>query len=342
MNNLDTTLDDVRLACSQARCERAIDLLEQAVRLRPSGYQLHYWLGVCHSGGCRQHQYTNPDIAFAYLQHALRLAPPGVRLCRAAILTALGNTWLERRQFTPASATQSAVECHSEAGRIYRAFRQSSHWAREQFNLGNDYCRLSEVTGEDHWQEAVSCYQQALTVRTREANPESYAAVLENLGTAYRHLATREAASNLGASLGCYRRALRIFTKAGHPVRHAALHINLGNVFLSAPARDEETRIKNAVRALRHFAKGLETPIRGQNDRQYAIGENGRAQAYVRLSNLGAAMDCLQKAYCAFMSCGEEEYATKVRSQMKYLHELQTRKYSAASSDDRAAPVVNR
>jgi tetratricopeptide (TPR) repeat protein len=320
MKEVDALLEEVRLACAAADCEHAVDLLEKAVRIQPADYQLHYWLGVCHSGGCRRHGYTDPDLAVEYLRQALRLARGATPLGRAAILAALGNTCLDSHSLKRTEAVRTSIECHRQAAQIYHGLGQAEAWAREKFNCGNACCELSELAGEDHWQEAISCYEGALTVRTRERNPERYASVLENLGTAYRQLPAGDHGRNVRTSIGCYRHALRICGRATHPARNAALHGNLGNAYLSLPASDETARERNARRALRHFERALHTPGCDRDSRQYAINQHNRAQAYLRLSDFEASMDCLQEAYRVFMACGEEIYARRIRAQMENIH----------------------
>ena len=312
---------DVQRACAGGRCEDAVGLLERAVRQQPSNYELFYWLGVCHSGGCRRHKLTDPDFALEYFQRALHLAPEADRLIRAAVLEELANSCVTSRVLPRATAVRTAIECHRQAAEIYIGNRKLEDWARQEFNLGNEFCDLSDLAGEDHCREAIFHYEEALKVRTRERSPERHAAVLENLGTAWRQLPSGDHTGNVRKSIRCYRQALRVYGP-GQPARTAALHINLGNAFLSLPAVDETASIRNARHALKHFERALSTPGCDREDRRYAINQHNRAQAHVRLANLEAAMDCLQEAFRVFVACGDDLYAGRVRSELASIHRM--------------------
>jgi tetratricopeptide (TPR) repeat protein len=314
-------LEDVRRACEDGCCEEAVDLLERAVREQPSNYELYYWLGICHSTGCRRHKLADPDFALEYFHRALNLVPEADGLPRATILEEIANTCLSSRAVPHITAVWTAIECQRQAAEIYVGHSRLDDWARQEFNLGNAFCDLSDLCGEDHWQEAIFHYQEALKIRTREHCPERYAAVLENLGTAYRQLPTGDHAGNLRISISCYRRALRAYG-AGQPARNAALHINLGNAFLSLPAAGAKENARNARHALMHFDRALSAPGSNRQDRQYAINQHNRAQAHLRLANLEEAMDCLQEAYRVFVACGDELYAERVKSEFASIHRL--------------------
>ena len=274
-------------ACTEGRCEEAIELLERALLAEPDNFELLYRLGVCYGGGCR-HPLTRPDMAIPYLRRALRLAPEG---SRAAVLDALGNTLIESREAPREAALREAVECHCEAAAIYRAQGDLEDWARVEFNLGNFCCELSD------WQAAVSHYRQSLAVRTRAKDPARHAAVLENLGTAYRHLATAE---DIKKSISCYRRALWDF-RPGQPSRNASVENNLGNAFLSLPG----AAARNARRALVHFERALRILGDDKTCRTWAITQYNRAHAYLRLGRNEAAAACLRESSAAFRACGD-------------------------------------
>jgi tetratricopeptide (TPR) repeat protein len=316
-------MESVQRACAEGRCERAIELLEEALREQSLGFGLHYALGRCYGGGCRTHSLTDPDMASAYLRRSLDLLGDERGLSRAATLDELGNTLVRSRGAPRDEALRRAIECHREAAEIYARLGNRQEWARTQFNLGNSSCELSETTGEDHWREAVSHYEDSLRVRTREADPEGHAASLENLGTAYRRLS----GADVRKCIGCFRKALHVYTAAAYPGKCAAVESNLGNVFLSLPAADAGSSDRNARRALRHFDRALGLQTRDTATRGYAVTQYNRAQAYLRLAraapvpHLSIAAQCLEEAFATFETCGEHRYSQIIRDQLKEIRE---------------------
>ncbi len=309
-------------ACAAGQCEKAIGLLEHAVRLQPNNPIFHYRLGVCYSGGCRSHEMIHPDMAISYLRQALRLYGPDAGLARATVLDSLGNALPASRDLTRETALRAAVQCHREAAGIYESLASPDDWARANFNLGNACCDLSDATGEDHWREAVDCYEKSLRVRTRQRDPERHAAILENLGTAYRRLSAEDHAGNVKRCIQCYRRALAIYAPRTHPEKNAALQNNLGNAFLSLPDTGETSGARNARRALHHFECALRVQSRTRLTRAYGITQYNRAQAYFRLArssppeNLTLAISCLEEACRVFQACGEDRWLEAARSQL--------------------------
>jgi tetratricopeptide (TPR) repeat protein len=309
-------------ACSAGRCVEAIELLEQAARLWPGHFELHYTLGICYSGSCRPHAQTSPEMAASYLREALRLLGGGEPAIRAAMLEQLGNAMLHSRAAPREAALRSAIDTHLEAAAIFNALSSRDDAGRIHFNLGNSWCELSEITGEDFWQQSVFHYEAALAVRTRERDPERHAAVLENLGTAYRRLTTGDPGRNVMTCIGCYRRALWVYARRQQPEKSAALQNNLGNAFLSLPAPDSSTMARNARLGLRHLDRALRIRASNQSSRDYAVTQFNRAQAYFRLARAGeasqleAAAKCLEQAYVTFQQLGDERYSRIVQSQL--------------------------
>jgi tetratricopeptide (TPR) repeat protein len=319
----DAATESAERACAAGECEKAINLLEAAVRQQPDNFRLHYMLGLCYGGGCRRHSLTHPDMAVPYLRKALRLLGAHKGRARAAVLDELGNTLVHSRNLPRDGALRAAMECHREAAELYESLGSDDDWARAHFNLGNSCCELSEVSGEDHWLEAVSHYRKSLRIRTRDKDPDRHAAVLENLGTAYRRLPAGSADRHVKECIQCYRQALRVYALATHPEKNAALQNNLGNAFLSLPETDESTAVRNAWRALRHFDRALRVQSGDKSSRAYGITQYNCAQAYFRLArafpalNLNKAVACLEDACTAFESCGEERYTELIRAQLE-------------------------
>jgi len=302
---LSPVLEHADRACEAQDCQASIGFLEEAVRLRPHDYRLHYRLGLCYGGSCRPHPLVRPEMAVPYLRQALRIIGPEPGRLRAEILDQLGNT------LAASGDLRAAIDSHREAAGIYQALGMRNDWARVQFNLGNFCCELSDAAAENHWQEAVSHYENSLEVRTREKDPQRYAAVLENLGTAYRRLPPRDA-GHIKKSIQCYRRALAVYVRSAWPEQHAALQNNLGNAFLSLPESVE----KNAARALGHFERALRLQPDSRS-RAFAITQYNCAQAHLRLARCSPAMDCLEAAAQAFEACGDARCAERVHSQLQ-------------------------
>ena len=174
-------------ACAAGDCAKSIGLVEQALHAQPYNFRLHYRLGQCYGGGCRQHPLVYPEMAVPYLRQALRLVPRDPAL-RSSILTQLANALTHDAGETEQAELRSALDRHLEAARIYDSLGLADDWARTHFNIGNLWCELSESAGEDHWADAIAHYELSLQVRTRQKDPERYAAILENLGSAWRRL----------------------------------------------------------------------------------------------------------------------------------------------------------
>jgi len=304
-------------ACAQGECENAIGLLENAVAHEPHDFRLYYRLGQCYGGGCRRHALVHPDMAIAYFRQALRLIGTRPGKFRAVILDQFGNTLCHSASLPRTDALRAAIECHVEAAEIYQALGMDDDWGRTQFNLGNSCCDLSEISGEDHWQDAVFHYEQSLRVRTREKDPERHAAALENLGSAYRRLSGGGDGASVNKSIGCYQRALKVYA-GSHPEKSAALHNNLGNAFLTLPDPDQKAKARNARRALRHFDCALRVQSQDRGSRAYGITQFNRAQAYCGIAQTShAALLCLEEAFAAFQSCGEDRYQQLVKAQLE-------------------------
>jgi len=318
---ISPVLEHADRACEAEDCQASIGFLEEAVRLRPHDYRLHYRLGLCYGGSCRPHGLVRPEMAVPYLGQALRIIGPQPRRLRAEILDQLGNTLAASNGDLRVANLRAAIDSHREAAGIYQALGMRDDWARLQFNLGNFCCELSDAAAENHWREAISHYQNSLEVRTREKDPQRYAAVLENLGTAYRRLPPRDA-GHIEKSIQCYRRALAVCRRSAWPEQHAALQNNLGNAFLSLPESGEKVPGRNAVRALRHFERALRLQP-DTRSRAFAITQYNCAQAHCRLARCSPAIDtrlavgCLEAAAQAFEACGDARYAERVHSQLQ-------------------------
>lgn len=246
---VNSLLDRATERCINHHCEEAVSLLEEAVRLQPANSELHYRLGICHSGGCRRNSLTNPDLAVEYLRRALSLtAESKDSLICAGILDALGNAYVYSRQLPKKARIEAALDCHRTAAALYKSKDQLDDWAREEYNQGNAWCELPEEDYPEKWERAVMHYEQALQVRTREKDPLRYAATMQNLGTAYRQLNTGDRTANVIRATDCYRRALRVYDLSAFPVQHAALYNNFGNAYLSLAMTDEKVRRSCALR----------------------------------------------------------------------------------------------
>ncbi len=320
----NSLLDQATERCIRHRCEEAVDLLEEAVRLQPANSELHYRLGICHSGGCRQNSLTNPDLAVEYLRRALSLlAESKDSLTCAGILDALGNAYVYSRQLPKKARIEAALDCHRTAAALYKSKNQLDDWAREEYNQGNAWCELPEEEYPDKWRQAVMHYEQALEVRTREKDPLRYAATLQNLGTAYRQLKTGDPTANVLRATDCYRRALEVYDLSSFPVQHAALYNNFGNAYLSLAMADKKVRRTCALQALEHLDRALRIRTRAQYPVDYAVTQYNRGQAYLLLSSEDPqgcyvkAAACFQEAHDCFLLSGHAISAKSARQQVQ-------------------------
>lgn len=326
---LSALLDRAAASCINHRCEEAVVLLEEAVRLQPSNSELHYRLGICHSGGCMQNSLTNPDVAVEYLRRALSLtASSKDSLICAGILDALGNAYVYSRQLPKKARLEAALECHRTAAELYLSRNQLDDWAREEYNQGNAWCELPEEEYPDKWQQAVMHYEQALRVRTRDKNPLRYAATLQNLGTAYRQLDSGDKTANVLKATDCYRRALRVYNLSAFPVQHAALHNNFGNAYLSLAIANERIRRRCACYALEHLDRALRVRTRAEYPVDFAVTQYNRGQAFLLLAAeepqdcYVKAVACFQEAHDCFLLCGHAKSAKAARQQVQRVRQM--------------------
>ncbi len=307
--------------CAGQACEPAIGLLEEALRVEPSNPQLYFWLGVCHSGGCRRHPQTSPEMAEAYLRRGLSLTgSSGDPVLRANILNTLGNTIGILRHSSKAASLNEAIACHQEAGEIYWTSQLRDAWAREEFNQANLWCDLPEAEFPAKWKEAVKHYRNALRIRTMANDPQRHAATVMNLGTAYRQLRSPDMASDTVNAIRCYRDALRVYTREAFPEAYAELNNNIGNACLSWPARSEGSEQRHARQAIRHFERAKRVWVPKDYPCRYALLQYNTGCAYMRwgpsATNLETAVDCLSEAFLIAQSCSQTEIADLARSQL--------------------------
>jgi tetratricopeptide (TPR) repeat protein len=325
----NTLLDKAADRCNNHRCEEAVDLLEEAVRQQPANSDLHYRLGICHSGGCRHNGRTNPDLAVEYLRHALSLtASAKDSLVCAGILDALGNAYVYSRQLPKQARMEAALECHRTASELYLSREQLDDWAREEYNQGNAWCELPEEGYPDKWQQAIMHYEQSLRIRTRDKNPLRYAATLQNLGTAYRQLKTGDKTANVLKATDCYRRALQVYDLASFPVQHAALHNNFGNAYLSLAMVKDGIKQRCAQHALEHLNRALRVRTRAEYPEDYAVTQYNRGQAFLLLitddpqDGYVKAVACFQEAHDCFLLCGHAISAKAARQQVQRVRQM--------------------
>jgi len=319
--HLQSLYEEAERKCNQQQCEDAIGLLEEAVRIQSGNAQLYYQLGFCHSGGCRRHSLTDPEMAVEYLRRALLLVGTSAEpLLRAKILDARGNTLVESRKGPQTDRLREAIACHREAAEIYQGGDLPEEWAREEFNQANIWCDLPASEFPDKWAEAIEHYENALRVRTRVEDPQRFAATVMNLGTALRQLPSGDRAANVLKAVRCYRQALRVYTLDASRAQFANLCNNLGNACVSYPARDEPARKRHARHAIRHFERALQVWASEENECQYALVEYNRGCAYLRLAapeDFERAIACLSEAYERSLSCGRPEIAALARAELE-------------------------
>lgn len=308
--------------CEAARCEEAIAVLEEMVRLEPRSYDLQYQLGVCYSGLCRKHSLIQPDIAVEHYRSALVLGKfPVDSLARADILSGLGNGLRLSTLLECGERLHGAIDCHRVAASIYLNRGAADRWAEEQYNLGNAWCEVCEAEYPAKWNRAIGHYRSALEFHTREKDPERFASTMQNLGTAYRELPTGDRGKNVRRAIACYHTALRVFTLAAHPEKNAALHNNLGNAYLTLPETNGDGCSRNVLRALRHFRAALRVRTRGEHPCDYGITRFNQGAAFLQLATcnsdrracLERAAACYHEAEDCCESCGNSDYSEFAR-----------------------------
>ena len=318
---MQSLYEEAERKCDQQQCEDAIGLLEEAVRIQSGNAQLYCQLGFCHSGGCRRHSLTDPDMAAEYLRRALSLVGTSAEsLLRARILDTLGNTLVESRKGPQTDRLREAVTCHREAAEIYQNGDLLEDWAREEFNQANTWCNLPASEFPEKWARAIEHYENALRVRTGAKDPQGFAATVMNLGTALRQLPSADRAANVLKAVRCYRQARRVYSLDASPAQYANLCNNLGNACLSYPARDEPAGKRHARDAIRHFEQALQVWGSKENECQYALVQYNRGYAYLRLAapeDFARAIACLSEAYEHSLPCGRPEIAALARAELK-------------------------
>jgi tetratricopeptide (TPR) repeat protein len=324
-NNSSSLLASAAERCQSRQCEDAIEFSEAAAQLDPTNSAIHYYLGICYSGGCRQHSLVDLQVAHVHLGKALSLLGAAADpLERARILAALGNTYAASPHMPLKARLLAAIECHRQAARIFQSEARPDDFAREEFNLGNAFSELPEETVPNKWQNAIGNYENALQVRTREKNPDAYAGTLQNLGIACRELRTGNRVGNIKRSILCYRRALQVRRRGSHPRGYAALQINLGNSFMSLAEVEKSKAVRHGLRALRHYDQVL--ALRGKEDQsgEYAmvLFNRGEALVSVALGSAGSEVDlreaciCFQEAANHFQQLNNAELVRKSRQRL--------------------------
>jgi tetratricopeptide (TPR) repeat protein len=331
--------------CRLRDCEQAISLAEAAAQLEPANTAIHYYLGICYSGGCRQHSLVDLQVAHIHLGNALsRLGPEADPLQKANILAALANTYAASRHMPLKARLMAAIECHEQAAGIFQAEGQLDAWAREEFNLGNAFSELPKGTAPNQWQEAIRHYECGLLIRTRENDPDTYAGTLQNLGIAYREVESGNRAASIKHSLLCYRRALQVRRSRSHPRGYAALHINAANSFMSLAKLEKRGSARHRLRALRHYDRALAVCATEHLSDEYAMVQFNRGEALICLARessnaeayLREARSCLNEAAHQFQRLNHGELAAKSRYWLDaidgYLHSLKAKPAAEPSS----------
>jgi tetratricopeptide (TPR) repeat protein len=317
-----TLMESAAECCRSHRCEEAIAHLEAAAQLEPANSATHYHLGLCYSGGCRQHSWVDVQVAHVHLGKALSLLGAAAEPSeRARILGALGNTYAASRHMPLKARLLAAIDCHEQAAAIYQSEGHLDDWAREEFNLGNAFSEIPEGGVPDRWQAAVRHYENALQVRTREKNPDVHAGILLNLGIAYRELPTGERAQNIKRSMLCYRGALQVWKPGSQRGRYAVVQNNLGNSFMSLAEADKAKAAHHIGRALRHYDRALALYSEEDMPGEYAMAQFNRGEALLRLGlasanpevRLREACVCFEKAASHFQRVNRIELARKSR-----------------------------
>lgn len=324
-NNSSSLMASAAERCHSHQCEDAIGFSEAAAQLDPANATIHYYLGICYSGGCRQHSLVDLQVAHVHLDKALSLLGAAADpLERAKIMAALGNTYAASSHMPLKARLLAAIECHQQAARIFQSEGRSDDFAREKFNLGNAFSELPEESVLNKWQNAIENYENALQVRTREKNPDAYAGTLQNLGIACRELRTGDRVENIKRSILCYRRALQVRRRGSHPHGYAALQINLGNSFMSLAEVEKSKAVRHGLRALRHYDQVLALRTEEDQSGEYAMVLFNRGEALVSVAlgracsevYLREACSCFEEAANYFQQLNNAELVRKSRQRL--------------------------
>ena len=223
------------LYIEQAQHDAAIVALQQAIRVSPNEFELHYNLG---NEYLALHQ---PEAAITSFNHCIGINPHYVQA-----YSNLGNAQTDTRQFDAAIASYK------------RAIELQPDFVLAHYNLGNLFKK------QHRYQEAVQSYCQALTL-----NP-GFADAMGNMGAALKELGRMdeaiacyrqalalkpdliEAYNNLGiaqnaqgqteAAIISYHQALALNPD------YAEAHNNLGNIFNEREQYElAETHYKRAI-----------------------------------------------------------------------------------------------
>jgi tetratricopeptide (TPR) repeat protein len=122
----------------------------------------------------------------------------------------LGNAYSDLPTGDRAANLAKAIQCYTEALRVYTPEAAPLDYAMTQNNLGTAYADLPTGDRAANLAKAIECYTEALRVYTPEAAPLDYAMTQNNLGNAYADLPTGDRAANLERAIQCFQEALSI------------------------------------------------------------------------------------------------------------------------------------
>jgi tetratricopeptide (TPR) repeat protein len=232
------------------------------------------------------------------------------------------------------------IDQGERAAALYKAKGNLDAWAREQYNLGNAWCTVPEAQSPAKWEKAIEHYEQALSIRTRRKDPERYVATMQNLGTAYRELKSGNRVANIWRAIRCFHQALRALAGAAHAKKRADLHNNLGNAYASLAAEDHR-RVRNVVRALRHFGRALDVRTKEAWPCDYAVTQFNAGNACLQLahgcmaieSSLLKGRHCFEEARDGFVACRQAALADVARRRLDLIAELLENRTTNRSHD---------
>ncbi|MFP5229633.1 MAG: hypothetical protein ACLGXA_18625 [Acidobacteriota bacterium] len=302
MQDVRGFIGEADLRCRRESCEGAIENLEGAAHLEPLNWRIHMRLGLCLSGGCRQHALVSSEAALYHLETALSLLPRSSgREDRAAVLAALGNTLPAAGHLPPKTRAGAAIANLEEAAAIYESLGRFQDWARQHYNLGNIWCELPIQSFRDKWEQAIRHYKEALRIWTTSGDPKRHVRVLQNLGTAWRESEAGNPQWNRCEALRCFHRALQQCRKHHLPENVASLHSNIGNIFLMLHGNGSAKKKRHAQVALAHFNRAIGLLNREAEERVYAIAQFNRGQALLQIAmQESASIRLLCDAHAAF------------------------------------------
>ena len=217
----------------------------------------------------------------------------------AALVSIVGDGYLQLTTGSRTANLQRAIECHQAALRVYTEDAFPTKWAAIQNSLGTAYAQLPTGRRVQNLHKAIECFQAQLRVYNEDAFLTEWATTQNNLGLAYSSLTTGDRAQNIQKAIECYQTALRVHTEDAFPTDWAMTQNNLGNAYNSLPTGDLTENLEHAIAC---YLLALRVYTEDAFPTDWAGTQNNLGTAYFdlptgdRAENLEHAIECCQAA----------------------------------------------